>query len=426
MKCHKNMKQSNLFTKTRKEAPSDEVSKNAELLIRAGFIHKEMAGVYSYLPLGLRVINKIANIIREEINVIGGQELHLTVLQDKKNWEKTGRWSDDAVDNWFKTKLKNGTELGLGFTHEEPLTSLMRDYIQSFRDLPQYIYQIQTKFRNEERAKSGLMRTREFLMKDLYSFCRNQKEYEIFYEKAKSAYGRIFERVGLHGEKSQTYITSASGGSFSKYSHEFQTLSDAGEDTIYVDLKNKIAVNKEVCTDEVLKDLGVKKEDLVEKKATEVGNIFTLGTRFSDALGLNYSDEEGKSHSVFMGSYGIGPSRVMGAIAEIWSDEKGIVWPKEVAPFAVHLIEINPKNSSAVKKEAESVYNELSKNDIEILWDDREATAGEKFADADLIGIPTRLVVSEKTMAENVVEIKERASEKSEKVPRNNILAKLN
>lgn len=401
------MRQSQLFTKTRKEAPADEVSKNAQLLIRAGFIHKEMAGVYSYLPLGLRVLEKVNGIIREEMNKIGGVELLMSSLQEKEVWEKTDRWSDEAVDNWFKTKIKNGSEMGLGFTHEEPLTRIMRDHIHSFRDLPVYVYQIQTKFRNEQRAKSGLMRCREFLMKDLYSFSPNEKSHSEFYEKAKEAYKNIFNQVGL-GRK--TFVTFASGGSFSKYSHEFQTISEAGEDTIYVDEEKKIAINKEVMNEEVLKDLGLSGKDLVEKKAVEVGNIFSLGTRFSDALDLNYLDEVGKKHPVVMGSYGIGPGRLIGTIVEVLSDDKGIIWPKEVAPFTVHLIEINPKKESAVRGAAESLYKELSEKNVEVLWDDREATAGEKFADADLIGIPTRIVISAKTIEKDAVEIKDRTS----------------
>jgi len=225
------MKQSHLFTRTRREAPKDEVSKNADLLIRAGFISKDMAGVYSFLPLGLRTLNKIVNVIREEMNSIGGQELQLTALQDKKAWETTDRWDDRNVDIWFKTHLKNDTELGLGFTHEEPLTVLMREHIRSFRDLPVLAYQFQTKFRNEARAKSGILRGREFLMKDLYSFSIDEAEHMKIYENAKQAYRRIFDRLGIGGE---TYVTFASGGSFAKYSHEFQTLSEAGEDVIYV------------------------------------------------------------------------------------------------------------------------------------------------------------------------------------------------
>lgn len=421
------MKQSHLFTKTRREAPKDEVAKNAQLLIRAGYIHKEMAGAYSYLPLGLRTLNKIVGIIREEMNAIGGQEVHLTALQDKKLWEASGRWDDKAVDNWFKTELKNGNQVGLGFTHEEPLTALMKDHIRSFRDLPQAVYQFQTKFRNEERAKSGILRGREFLMKDLYSFNVDEKAHKEFYEKAAEAYTRVYDRLGLGGE---TYKTFASGGSFAKYSHEFQTVCEAGEDTIYVHDGKRIAVNKEVLNDEVLKDLGLNKADLVEKKAVEVGNIFSLGTRFSDALGLVYKDTEGKTRPVFMGSYGIGPSRLLGTIVEIHADDKGLVWPEAVAPFDVHLVAIFEKGGKGtvaeggmeggtVKKAADELYAKLTKGGVEVLYDDRDATAGEKFGDADLIGIPKRYVISEKTLATDAaaggsVEVKDRLTGKVE------------
>jgi prolyl-tRNA synthetase len=415
------MRQSQLFTKTRREAPKDEVAKNAELLIRAGFIHKELAGVYSYLPLGLRVLNNIVKVIREEMNAIGGQELYLTALQDPAVWKKSGRWDYVAVEIWFKTKLKNESELGLGFTHEEPLTALIKEYVSSFRDLPFSVYQFQTKFRNEARAKSGIMRAREFLMKDLYSFSRDEKEHDAFYEKAKAAYVKIFERLGL-GDK--TFITFASGGSFSKYSHEFQTLSDAGEDMIYVDEKKKIAVNKEVLNDEVLKDLGLNKKDLVEKKAVEVGNIFSLGMRFSDAFDLKYLDSDGKKKPVVMGSYGIGPGRVMGVMAETMSDEHGLVWPKGIAPFDVHLIVIFDKEGAA-KKEADALYDELVKKGISVLYDDRDLRPGEKFADSDLIGIPTRIVVSEKNLKEGKFEVKDRKTGKVEMVNRSEIQKKL-
>jgi prolyl-tRNA synthetase len=404
------MLQSHLFTKTRREAPKDEVAKNAQLLIRAGYIHKEMAGVYSYLPLGLRTLNKIVGIIREEMNAIGGEEVLLTALQDKKNWEATERWDDKALGIWFKTELKNGSEVGLGFTHEEPLTALMKDHIRSFRDLPKAVYQFQTKFRNEERAKSGILRGREFLMKDLYSFNVDEKEHQVFYEKAAQAYTRIFGRLGIGGE---TYKTFASGGSFSKYSHEFQTVSESGEDTIYVHEGKRIAVNKEVLNDEVLKDLGISRSDLQEKKAIEVGNIFSLGTKFSDALGLVFKDTEGKSKSVFMGSYGIGPGRAMGTIVEIYSDEKGLIWPEAVAPFNVHLVALFDEKGS-VKKAADDIYAKLTKKGVEVLYDDREASAGEKFSDADLIGIPKRYVISEKTLKDDSVEVKDRLTGKVE------------
>ena len=277
------MRQSKLFTKTRKEAPKDEVSKNAELLIRAGFVHKDMAGIYSMLPMGLRVTNKISDIIRSEMDAIGGVEVQSASLQKKETWEATNRWDDDVVDNWFKTSLKNGTELGLAFTHEEPMTVMMAEYINSYKDLPAYPYDIMTVFRNETRAKSGLMRGREFYWKALYSFSKDEEEHNVFYEKSKVAYKNIFEKVGL-GDV--TYLTFASGGSFSKYSHEFQTLSEAGEDIIYIDEKKGIAINKEVLNDEVLADIGVNREDLVEKKAIETGNIFSLGYKFSEPLGL--------------------------------------------------------------------------------------------------------------------------------------------
>ncbi len=404
------MKQTQLFTKTRREGPKDEVAKNAELLIRAGFINKEMAGVYSFLPLGLRTLNKIMNIIREEMNVIGGEEVLLTSLQERTNWEKTGRWSDEVVDNWFRTKLKNGTELGLAFTHEEPLTALMRDHIRSFRDLPRAVYQFQTKFRNEERAKSGIMRSREFIMKDLYSFNVDEASHQDFYEKAKKAYVRIFDRCGIGGE---TYVTFATGGSFSKYSHEFQAVTEAGEDTIYVHEGKKIAVNKEVLNDEVLKDLDIQRSDLSEKKAVEVGNIFSLGTKFSDAIGLNFKDQSGSNKPVIMGSYGIGPARLMGTIAEIWSDEKGLVWPENVAPYAVHLVALFNENGE-VKKTADELYAKLISEKVEVLYDDRDCGAGEKFGDSELIGIPVRYVISEKTLKESSIEIKDRKTGKVE------------
>ncbi len=393
------MRQSQLFTRVSRQAPKDEVSKNAQLLIRAGFIHKEMAGVYSFLPLGLRVLNRVIGVIREEMDAIGGQELTLTALQEKSLWEKTDRWDDRKVDVWFKTCLKNGTELGLGSTHEEPMTRLMAQYVNSYRDLPLLAYQFQTKFRNEMRAKSGIMRVREFIMKDLYSFARTQEEHATLYASVRTAYTRIFERVGLG---KLTYATFASGGIFSKYSEEFQTVSEAGEDLIYVDEASGQALNKEVLLDEVLTDLGIERERLVEKKSIEVGNIFTLGTRFSDALGLKYRGEKGQEQSAFMGCYGIGPGRVMGTIVETLSDEKGIVWPESVAPFQVHLLSLGQN------EQADSIYQALSLAGIDTLYDDRDASAGEKFAESDLIGIPYQVIVGKKAIENGEAEIKRR------------------
>ena len=407
------MRQSHLFTKTRKEAPADEVSKNAQLLIKAGYVYKEMAGAYVYLPLGLRVFNKIIQVIREEMNTVGGQELSMTALQDTQVWNKTGRFSDDVVDVWFKSKLKNDTEVGLAFTHEEPITHMMKDFIQSYRDLPALPYQFQTKFRNETRAKSGIMRGREFVMKDLYSFARTEEEHAHVYEQLKEAYIRIFARLGI-GEK--TYVTFASGGSFSKYSHEFQTITEAGEDVIYVHKEKHIAVNEEVMQDDVLADLGVTRESLIPMKAAEVGNIFSLGTKFSDAFELTYVDESGNKKPVIMGSYGIGPGRVMGVITELLSDEKGLVWPEAVAPFTVHLISFKQDNV------AEELYIQLQNAGIEVLFDDRDASIGVKLNDADLLGVPHRVLVTEKSLQAGGVEYKARISSTAEIVPVHSIV----
>lgn len=402
------MKQSHLFTKTKKESPSDEVSLNAELLIKAGFINKEMAGVYSYLPLGLRVIRNIENIIREEMDVVGGQEVILTSLQEKETWEPTDQWDDKNVDVWFKTKLKNDTELGLAVTHEAAITRMMKSFIQSYRDLPKYVYQFQTKFRNEVRAKSGIMRCREFEMKDLYSFSKDEESHNEFYEKMKEVYKNIFKRAGIGH---LTYLTFASGGMFSKFSHEFQTITSAGEDTIYIDENKGIAINKEVYEDEVMKTLGLEKNNLIEKRAVEVGNIFTLGTRFSDALSLKYKTDGVEEKPVFMGSYGIGPGRLMGTIVEALSDDKGIIWPESVTPFKVHLLLLG-KDEETIK-EISKLYEELLSEKIEVLYDDRtDVSAGEKFADSDLIGIPNRIVVSKRSLNDGGFEIKKRTEEK--------------
>ena len=415
------MRQSELFTKTRRAAPKDEVAKNAQLLIRAGYIHKEMAGAYSLLPLGLRVVKKIEQIIREEMNAIGEQEMEMTALQHPEHWKKSGRWDDAAIDVWFKTALKDGGELGLATTHEEPMTAIMKEFIQSYKDLPRYPYQFQKKFRNELRAKSGILRKREFVMKDLYSFNRSEEEFRAFYEQAAAAYLKIFARAGLGDVVFRTF---ASGGSFSKFSDEFQAICDAGEDTIHLHRGRKIAVNKEVYQDDVLAELGIHKSELEEVKAIEVGNIFPLGTRFSKALGLTFKDENGEAQFPIMGSYGIGPARLMGTIVEVLSDEKGIVWPKSIAPFPVHLISLGRKDTS-VSKEAERMYTMLQKNGSEVLFDDREIQAGEKFADADLIGIPVRLVVSEKTMQEGGVEMVARKDGTTSLVPDSSVVERL-
>jgi len=403
------MRMSQLFTKTLKNAPSDEVAKNAQLLIRAGYVYKEMAGVYAYLPLGRRVLEKIIQIIREEMDAVGGNEVSLTALQQKETWEASGRWDDEVMDVWFKTKLASGKDLGLAPTHEEPLTKMMKVFISSYKDLPVYPYQFQIKFRNELRSKSGLMRGREFWMKDLYSFSKNEDEHNEFYEKISEAYDKVYKRLGI-GDK--TYKTFASGGSFSKYSHEFQTVSDVGEDVIYIDEAKNIAINEEVFNDDVLADLGVDKDNLVQKKAVEVGNIFTLGTRFSDAFDLNYTDESGESRRVFMGSYGIGPSRLMGLLAEYFADDKGLIWPENIAPFKLHLVSIGEKG----REQADKLYVELSEQGVEVFYDDRDARPGEKFADAELMGMPWRITMSDRGVEAGKFELTERASGETQEV----------
>lgn len=409
---------SQLFTKTRREAPKDEISRNAQLLIRGGFIHKEMAGVYAYLPLGFRVFKKIEYIIREEMNRIGGQELLLTTLQDPALWQKSGRWDDAVVDNWFKSKLASGGEVGIANTHEEPLAALLTHFVSSYKDLPLYIYQFQTKFRNELRAKSGIMRTREFVMKDLYSFSRSQQEFQQFYEECAKAYLKIFERVGL-GEI--TYRTSAAGGSFTTgLTDEFQTLSAVGEDVIYVDIQKKIALNKEIYTDENIAKLGLVKANLTEEKSIEVGNIFPLGTRYAEALGLRFRDESGEERPVIMGSYGIGLGRLMGTVVEVMADEKGIVWPAVISPFDAHLIMLDDK-----EKEAEGLVRRMEEEGIDVLYDDRQdKTPGEKFTDADLMGIPWRIIVSKRNLEKGLFEVKQRKEQDIELLSPTQLISK--
>lgn len=564
------MRLSELFTKTQKNAPADETAKNAQLLIRAGYIHKEMAGVYTFLPLGLRVLENICQIVREEMNAIGGIELKMTTLQDPEIWKATDRWDDDKVDVWFKTKLKNGTEIGLGPTQEEPLVRAVRPFVQSYKDLPFLAYQIQTKFRNEIRAKSGVMRGREFLMKDMYTFARSEAEHEELYEKVKQAYEKIYERLGI-GE--QTVLTFASGGMFSKYSHEFQTLVEAGEDEIFYDEVGKQYLNKEIVpavtgkknkaedpkpfeehemhdvvgvqallkaldipiekstkalyfttdTDELVmavvrsdynidtvkveEVLGVefvrtaseakilevtgaeagyaglvnapdirilyddsleglcnfetgcnktgfhaknvnfgrdvaepkefvdikvpKRGDLNPKNnkpypvhnGAEVGNIFTLKDKYSKPLGLTFMDESGREKTVLMGCYGLGPSRLVGVITELFGDDKGLVWPDNIAPFQILIARVGEQEN--VIHQADELYKTLTKEGIEVLYDDRDVRPGEKFADADLLGVPHRVVISPKTLEQGKIEYKKRTDSETELLSADELLKKL-
>jgi len=398
------MRQSQLFTKTRKETPADEEARNAQLLIQAGFIHKEMAGVYSLLPLGLKVIHKIKKIVAEEMEKLGSADLIMSTLQNKEIWESTDRWDDTKVDIWFKSALKNGNEIGFGWSHEEPITNMMKSYISSYSDMPRYVHQFQNKLRNETRAKSGIMRCREFIMKDMYSYCTNEEEHMSFYNKTIDAYLEIYKRIGLGPI---TYVTSASGGVFTdKFSHEFQTICDAGEDIIYVHKNGTVALNEEIFTDETIKKMGFEKTDFEKKKAAEVGNIFTFGTKKCEEMNLFFTDKEGNRQPVFLGSYGIGITRLMGVVAEVFADELGMVWPDTIAPFKIHLVSLCREESDI--KTCEEIYAKLETKGVEVLYDDRDLRAGEKFADSDLIGIPIRVVVSPKTLANNSVEYKRR------------------
>jgi prolyl-tRNA synthetase len=390
------MRQSKLFTKTRREAPAEETAKNAQLLIRGGYINKEMAGVYSLLPLGLKVVNNIKKIVAEEMEKIGSQEIIMSTLQDKEVWLKTDRWDDEKVDVWFKSQLKSGNEVGFGWSHEEPITEMEKSHISSYQHLPVVVHQFQNKLRNEVRAKSGVMRCREFIMKDMYCFAATEEDNSEFYNKATQSYLNVFDRLGL-GDL--TYVTSASGGFFTdKLSHEFQTLCEAGEDMIYVNKDSKNALNEEIYKDE---------KGFEKVKAAEVGNIFNFGTKKSEQMGLYFQDKDGNKKPVFLSSYGIGITRLMGVMVEIFNDDKGIIWPEAVAPFKYHLVEIVSKKPE-VKQAAEALYERFGAGNV--LYDDRDVRAGEKFADADLLGMPYQIIVSERSIESGGVELKDRKS----------------
>lgn len=413
------MRQSQLFTKTRKEAPADEVAKNAQLLIRAGYVHKVMAGVYAYTPLGLRVLEKIKQIVREEMNAVGGQELIMTSLQPPEIWEGTGRWSDEAVDVWFKTKLQDGNELGLAWSHEEAIVSMMAMYVHSYKDLPISVYQFQTKLRNELRAKSGIMRGREFVMKDMYSLHASKEDMDRYYDTVTEAYKRIYERFGLGAD---TFVTFASGGAFTKFSHEFQTLCDAGEDVLYVNDKKTVAVNEEVL-DEATKEIGISKEELKPTKSAEVGNIFKFGTEKGEQMNVTFKDADGADKPIYLASYGIGITRVMGVLVEKMGDEKGLVWPESVAPFKLHLVGLNLEDGE-VKDWVDGVYDSLVKAEVEVLYDDRiETRAGEKFSDSDLLGMPYRVVASKKGKESGQFEVVTRATGEVRQLSEEELLA---
>lgn len=399
------MRQSLLFSKSRHNFPRDEVANNAKMLIRAGFINKELAGVYSYLPLGLLVLNKISELVRREMNALGAQEILMPAIQNPQVWKETGRW--DNLDVWFKSNINEGGDIGFGWTHEENIINIMKDNISSYRDLPVAIFQIQNKFRNEERAKSGLMRGREFLMKDLYSFHADEEDLDEYYEKVAHSYRLIFDRLGL-GDI--TYQTVASGGLFAKWSHEFQTISEAGEDQIYISEKRRLAINSEVYNKETLKEFDLEAEELLSRSACEVGNIFKLKTRFSEPLNLSYSNQAGENNIVYMGCFGIGISRLIGIIAEVFSDDKGLFWPEAIAPFLVHLVILG--EDKEISSQAEDFYKKAQEAGIDILLDDRKESAGQKLSTADLLGIPYRAIISKNTAGR--ISLKARKSDKEE------------
>lgn len=413
------MRVSKLFTKTSKTEPAGEVAKNAQLLIRAGYVYKVMAGVYDYLPLGLRVLEKIKQIIREEMDAVGGQELIMSSLQKRETWEETGRWSDEVVDVWFKSKLKDNTEVGFGWSHEEAIIEMVKQYLESYKDLPINVYQFQNKLRNELRSKSGIMRGREFLMKDMYSCSIDAQQHDKFYQDTIDAYNRIFDRLGIGDD---TYVTFASGGAFTEFSHEFQTICDAGEDVIYLHRGKNIAINEEVLDDENLSKIGVKRDELEKLKSAEVGNIFNFGTKKSEDTNFTFTNSLGQKQYVHLGSYGIGVTRVMGVIAEKFADDKGLIWPENIAPYKVYLVRIGGDNAV---KQADELYEELKKHGIEVLYDDRETHAGQKFADSELIGIPYRVTVSDRMIESSEFELFERKTGDKKLLTHEQLLAKL-
>lgn len=412
------MRLSQLFTKTSKTVPADETAKNAQLLIRAGYVYKIMAGVYAYTPLGLRVLENIKKIVREEMNAIDSQELIMTSLQNPDVWKTTSRWDDEVVDVWFKSRLKDESEIGFGWSHEEPIMEMMQHFVSSYRDLPISVYQFQNKLRNELRAKSGIMRGREFIMKDMYSLHASQEDLDVYYSRVIEAYKKSFDRLGLGND---TYVTFASGGAFTKFSHEFQTVCDAGEDILYLHRGKNIGVNEEVLDDAVA-ELGLDRNELEKVKSAEVGNIFNFGTEKAEQMGVYFTDKEGKQRPIYLASYGIGITRVMGVIVEKLSDDKGIVWPESVAPARVYLVRIGGEQA---ERHADELYEELTGKGIEVLYDDRDERPGTKFADSELMGIPHRVTVSDRLIEGEKYEYTPRLSGETTELTRSELLGKL-
>ncbi|MEK7565139.1 MAG: aminoacyl--tRNA ligase-related protein [Patescibacteria group bacterium] len=408
------MKYSQFFINTRRDDPKDETATNARLLLRGGFIDKLMAGSYTFLPLGWRVYQKIEQIVREEMNAVGSAEILMPLLHPKDVWDETGRWTDPGVKQiMYQFKSADEKEYGLSFTHEEIFLDVARKNSLSYKNLPVKLYHFSTKFRNEPRAKSGLLRGREFLMKDLYSLHTNQDDLDKFYWEVKDAYLRAFNRIGLNDVK----VVEASGGVFtSGHTHEFQLVSPVGEDNIYFCNKCDWAQNKEIYTHKIGEACPKCSGQVEEASSIEIGNIFRFGTVYSEKMKINFKDSDGKDKPPYLGSYGIGMSRLVGVLAEVFNDEAGMKWPKSVAPFLIHLVSLG-----GAKAEAEKLYESLIKKSVDVLWDDREESAGVKLSDADLIGMPYRIIISDKTLAKESVEIKERSGDKVEMVKLNDL-----
>lgn len=417
------MRLSFLFTKTSKQVPADEVALNAQLLIKGWFVNKEMAWVYTYLPLWWKVLKNIENIIRKHMNKIWWQEIYMPVLASKLARDAT--WRRDTVDVLFKLKWSWWGDITLNSTHEEIVTPIAKKFLTSYKDFPKYIYQIQTKFRDEPRAKSWLLRGREFLMKDLYSFHLTEEDLDDYYNKVIQAYLDIYAELWL-GDI--TYVVEAPWWDFTdKPSHEFQTLTDAGEDNIWHSTTSNFAVNEELIEAmpqnykikkdwETIKEVIYKEtgEKLVMAKAAEVGNIFKLYSRFSDAIWWKVLDKNQNEVSVQMWCYGIWVSRLMAVLVEVFNDKNGIIWPENIAPAKYIIVAIWEN----WLQKAEKIYSKLISNNIEVLFDDRPISPGKKLKDADLLWIPYQIIVSDKTLSnwEDIVELKNRKTMESKLV----------
>jgi prolyl-tRNA synthetase len=405
------MKYSQMFPKTLREPPKDAVTSNHKLLVQAGFVDQLMAGSWTLLPLGWRVANKIMQIVREEMNAIGSQEIQMPLMHPKEIWNETGRW-DSAAEVMYQLKDTRGREFALSFTHEEIIMDLVRKHLTSYKELPLSLYQFSSKFRNEMRATAGILRGREFLMKDMYSFHATEEDLKKYYELVKLAYLKAFTRMGL-----KVKITEAAGGVFTdNMTHEFQALAESGEDIIYYCDSCDWAQNKEIFTGNERDSCpSCRSGKVISSSAIEAGNIFPFGSKkYAEPMKAYFDAADGSKQLVHFGSYGIGITRAIGIIVETFHDAKGIIWPESVAPFQAHLVGL---------KDATAVYESLVRAGINVLYDDTDRPAGQKFADADLIGIPVRLVVSEK--AGDKIEWKKRNSKDSELLTIDEVVSRL-